>query len=149
MLELTSDPACDTFGPVTPSPMGLQHLLKVIRVWVAFPEWSSRHVDSCKEWEYSPLWLSKEGHAMPPEATSKQGRTSLGQRAWRSWRKFGQWMGDRMARFVLTGFYFTIALPFGLLVRLTQDPLDTRSASPTWTKRPQQNDTLDQARRMF
>jgi hypothetical protein len=86
---------------------------------------------------------------MGREVTPKQERTTLAQRAWRSWRRFGQWMGDRIARLLLTVLYFTVAVPFGLLVKLTQDPLDTRSAAPAWTARPQQDDSLDQAQRMF
>jgi hypothetical protein len=86
---------------------------------------------------------------MDPEATSLQPRTSLARRAWRSWRKLGQWIGDRVARLLLSALYFTVAMPFGFFVRLTQDPLNTRPAPPAWTRRPQHTDTLDQAQRMF
>lgn len=76
-------------------------------------------------------------------------RLPLHQRAWRSWRKISQWMGDRIARLVLMVLYFTVALPFGLVVKLTQDPLDMHDPSPSWTSRQPPDDTLDQARRMF
>ena len=42
---------------------------------------------------------------------------------WSAWKKIGQWIGDMLARIVLTVFYFTIFLPFGLGVRLFGDPL--------------------------
>lgn len=70
-------------------------------------------------------------------------------RLWNSWRRFGQWMGDRVARAVLVILYFTIALPFGLLIRLTQDPLDSRSPSGGWVDRPTEDPILDDAGRLF
>ncbi len=42
---------------------------------------------------------------------------------WRGWKAFGQFLGDWLARVVLTIFYFTILVPFGLGVRLFADPL--------------------------
>ena len=86
---------------------------------------------------------------MEPNPSSNLEAVPSAKRIWRSWRRFGQWMGDRVARLMLTAFYFTIALPFGFFVKLTQDPLGARSTTPAWTKRPQHKDSLDQARRMF
>jgi hypothetical protein len=68
---------------------------------------------------------------------------------WLGWRRFGQWLGDQIARVFLVTFYFTIALPFGLLVRLTQDPLDTRNQDGGWTKHQTSVRTLVDARRFF
>lgn len=69
---------------------------------------------------------------------------------WRGWKKFGQWMGDQVARILLTVFYFTLALPFGLLVRLTQDPLDIRPGHASgWVKRVEADQTMKSARRTF
>ena len=71
-------------------------------------------------------------------------------RFWQAWLKFGHWMGDQVARVVLVVFYFTIALPFGLLVRLTQDPLDIRRKERAgWLGREPKDKTLDDARRAF
>jgi hypothetical protein len=42
---------------------------------------------------------------------------------WHGWRAFGQFLGNWLARVVLTVFYFTIFVPFGLGVRLFSDPL--------------------------
>lgn len=67
---------------------------------------------------------------------------------WAQWRRFGQWTGDHAARLLLVVFYFTIALPFGLLVRLTQDPLD-RKGTPRWLVRAASSRQLDDARRSY
>lgn len=68
---------------------------------------------------------------------------------WNSWRRFGQWMGDHVARAVLLILYFTVAFPFGLLIRLTQDPLDTRSLSKGWVDRAAEDSGLEDAGRLF
>jgi hypothetical protein len=45
---------------------------------------------------------------------------------WHGWKAFGQLLGDWLARGVLTVFYFTILVPFGLGVRLFADPLHVK-----------------------
>jgi hypothetical protein len=67
---------------------------------------------------------------------------------WARWKRFGQWMGDNVARLLLIIFYFTIALPFGVLVRLTQDPLD-RKGSAHWVSRHPSSRELNDAKRSF
>jgi hypothetical protein len=68
---------------------------------------------------------------------------------WQLWKKFGQLMGDLIGRLVLTLFYFTIFLPFGLGVRLLGDRLDTkRQINPRWRKRATLDRTLDDSRRL-
>ena len=42
---------------------------------------------------------------------------------WHGWKAFGQFLGDWLARLVLSIFYFTILVPFGVGVRLFSDPL--------------------------
>ncbi|HUF39571.1 MAG TPA: hypothetical protein VMN57_13680 [Anaerolineales bacterium] len=46
---------------------------------------------------------------------------------WEGWKRFGQLIGDVIARVVLTVFYFTVFLPFGLMSRLFADPLGIRT----------------------
>ena len=66
------------------------------------------------------------------------------------WKRFGHFMGDLLARVVLTIFYFTIMLPFSLLTTLFGDPLNIRSKSkPDWLKRETGDRTLTEARRQF
>ena len=67
---------------------------------------------------------------------------------WHAWKRFGQMMGDFLARIVLTLFYFTIFLPFGLGVRLGSDPLDLRRRAPAWVGRSTHDKTLEDARRL-
>ncbi len=69
---------------------------------------------------------------------------------WAGWKKFGHFMGDLLARVVLTVFYFTILLPFGLLTSLFGDPLNIKSqAKPEWLKRDTGDKDLVEARRQF
>ena len=69
---------------------------------------------------------------------------------WAGWKRFGHFMGDMLARVVLTIFYFTILLPFGLLTTLLGDPLNIRSKSkPSWLKRETGDRSLTEARRQF
>ncbi len=69
---------------------------------------------------------------------------------WTMWRRFGRWMGDQVARVFLVAFYFTIALPFGLVVRFTQDPLDMRAKSDAgWVTRSANPQTLAEGERLY
>ena len=42
---------------------------------------------------------------------------------WHHWKQFGHFLGDWLGRVVLTIFYFTMFVPFGIGVRLFSDPL--------------------------
>ena len=70
---------------------------------------------------------------------------------WHAWKRLGQFMGDILARVVLTLFYFTIFLPFGLAVTVLSDPLRMRRLRPTpfWLARETGDQNLDEARRQF
>jgi hypothetical protein len=71
-------------------------------------------------------------------------------RIWAAWKRVGQFIGDWVGRVVLTVFYFTIFLPFGLGVRLFSDPLRLRRAEGAhWLPRTTTDRTLDDARRQF
>ncbi len=72
-------------------------------------------------------------------------------KAWDGWRRFGHFMGDIVARVVMTIFYFTLLLPFGVIITLFGDPLDMRhkSKAPAWLPRTTGDRTLDEARRQF
>jgi hypothetical protein len=68
---------------------------------------------------------------------------------WQLWKRFGQLIGDLIARVVLTLFYFTIFTPFGLGVHFFADPLDTkRSGNSKWTRRTTSDRELHDARRL-
>jgi hypothetical protein len=71
-------------------------------------------------------------------------------KVWQAWKRFGQFMGDLIGRLVLTVFYFTLFMPFGLGVRFFGDPLAMRAhGRPKWLERKTQDLTLDDSRRLF
>jgi hypothetical protein len=70
--------------------------------------------------------------------------------AWQLWKRVGQAIGDFIARIVLTIFYFTIFAPFGLIVRLFNDPLDMkREVQGVWIERATQDHEIQDARRLY
>jgi len=69
--------------------------------------------------------------------------------AWKKWRAFGQVIGDFVARVVMSVFYFTIALPFGIGVRILKDPLRLKSEKTAWLRRDPREDSVQAARRLF
>ncbi len=70
---------------------------------------------------------------------------------WRLWKRFGQFMGDVLARVVLTFFYFTVFAPFGLGVTFLSDPLHIRRSGSTdlWRSRHGGDQSMNEARRQF
>lgn len=70
-------------------------------------------------------------------------------RIWAKWKVVGQVIGDFIARILLTIFYFTIFMPFGLMVRLLIDPLDVKRPRPHWLERKTHDLALDESRRLF
>ncbi|MEJ2013521.1 MAG: hypothetical protein P8X64_15015 [Anaerolineales bacterium] len=70
-------------------------------------------------------------------------------RIWAGWKRLGGLIGDVVGRLVLTLLYFTIVLPFGLIARLTSDPLAVRHGRPaSWLEREPVEGTLDEAERL-
>jgi hypothetical protein len=71
-------------------------------------------------------------------------------KAWEAWKRFGQTIGDFIGRLVLTIFYFTLFMPFGLGVRFFGDPLAMRPNSHSkWLERKTNDLTLEDSRRLF
>ena len=71
-------------------------------------------------------------------------------KVWQVWKRFGQFMGDLIGRLVLTVFYFTLFMPFGLGVRLLGDPLAIRPLSRAkWLERKTHDVTLEDSRRLY
>jgi hypothetical protein len=67
-----------------------------------------------------------------------------------SFREILKYIGDFQARLLLTVFYFTLALPFGLLARWGIDPLRLRRLSPAtsaWQERRTRATDLSAAQR--
>ncbi len=74
---------------------------------------------------------------------------SLLRQIWEKWKVVGQVIGDFIARVVLTIFYFTIFMPFGLIVRLVSDPLGIKKSRPTWLDRHTHELNITESRRLF
>ena len=69
--------------------------------------------------------------------------------AWNTWKRIAQFIGDWIARVVLTIFYFTLFAPFGLGVRLFSDPLKIKRGLPGWRERATRALSFQDARRLF
>ena len=69
---------------------------------------------------------------------------------WEGWKQLTAYLGDFQARWLLTVFYFTIALPFGMIERAL-DPLKTRRAPVTsaWEKRETEESDIQTAKRPY
>jgi hypothetical protein len=71
-------------------------------------------------------------------------------KAWRAWKRIGQFIGDAIGRVVLTVFYFTLFMPFALGVRLLGDPLALHPRGPSkWLERTTKDLTLEDTRRLY
>ena len=70
---------------------------------------------------------------------------------WSVWKKFGEAIGDFVARVVLTVFYFTILVPFGTGVRMFGDPLKLKGPTnkSEWRPRGMFEVSLDAFRRQY
>jgi hypothetical protein len=68
---------------------------------------------------------------------------------WEGWKRVGQFIGDVLGRLILTLFYFTLVLPFGMIMRFTRDPLRLRrTGPPAWCARTPEETTIEAARRL-
>lgn len=68
---------------------------------------------------------------------------------WHGWLRFGLLIGNLVGRLILTLLYFIVVLPFGILTRLTMDPLNIKHPVPQWLERTTSDRTLEEARRAF
>ncbi|RME69820.1 MAG: hypothetical protein D6784_17765 [Chloroflexi bacterium] len=69
---------------------------------------------------------------------------------WTKWKAFGRFLGNMIARVVLTLFYFTVFVPFGLGVRFFSDPLHIKSTPDSfWRPRTTGDKTLDDTLRQY
>jgi hypothetical protein len=69
---------------------------------------------------------------------------------WQGWKAFGHFLGNLLARVVLTIFYFTVFVPFALGVRLFSDPLHLRiTPAKLWHSRRTGDQTLEDVLRQY
>ena len=71
-------------------------------------------------------------------------------RLWGRWKAWGRFLGNLVARVVLSLFYFTVLVPYGLGVRWFGDPLQIKTRpNPMWQSRTPQDSNLADAGRQF
>jgi hypothetical protein len=69
---------------------------------------------------------------------------------WKAWKAFGHFMGNMVARVVLSLFYFTIFVPFAVVARLFTDPLGLKNSHENfWLARSTADQTLNEVARQF
>ncbi|MCB0166413.1 MAG: hypothetical protein KDI79_19440 [Anaerolineae bacterium] len=69
---------------------------------------------------------------------------------WAGWKRFGEMIGNFLARIVLTLFYFTFFVPFAIGVRLLSDPLNIKELpAELWRPRTTGDQQLEEALRQF
>ena len=69
------------------------------------------------------------------------------QKVWTKWKAFGEFLGNILARVVLTIFYFTIMAPFAIGAQLFSDQLGIKSIPKNyWQDRTTQPETIEKAR---
>ncbi|MBX3084508.1 MAG: hypothetical protein KF716_22915 [Anaerolineae bacterium] len=64
---------------------------------------------------------------------------------WDRFQIIGRIVGDYVARFFATLFYYVVLIPFALIAKQA-DPLDARVATPIWRTRKPVGNSLDDAR---
>jgi len=73
-------------------------------------------------------------------------------RIWEWWKPVAHKIGNFNARVILTVFYFTLFVPFALLVKYATDPLSIKAKTRKgWIHRTEQtvSDPLERARKQF
>lgn len=74
---------------------------------------------------------------------------NMGQRIWENWKRIAQLIGDFIGRIILTGFYFTLFMPFGLGVRFFGDHLNIKSKHQVdWVDRTTNDLSMEDVRRL-
>jgi hypothetical protein len=72
------------------------------------------------------------------------------QAIWERWKKFGRKLGDVQARLLLSLLYFTIFVPFSLIVRWLCDPLSIKPHQQGWrAKADTKGSSMDRALNQF
>jgi len=68
-------------------------------------------------------------------------------RLWQGWKRIAKKIGNFQSRVLLTIFYFTVVLPFGLAARLFSDPLRIKKRPTQWLEHPDEACDLQWARK--
>ena len=75
----------------------------------------------------------------------------LAARAWARWKAIAHVIGNFQARVLLSVFYFVVAPPFALIVKVWKDPLRLQLHRGTsgWIERPAAETSPEAGRRQF
>ena len=142
-----------------PNPQPLD-LISVLLLWIA--AFITR--ETLGRWSAIFVWFSvglvagslittlqaRKGY--PDDVYSPPSEALVGwRRVWQRWLHFSSKIGDYQSRVILAFLYFTIVMPFGLLVRIFADPLNIRKApsESVWHKWEMITKTIEEARRQF
>jgi hypothetical protein len=70
---------------------------------------------------------------------------------WEGWKAFGKRLGNYQSRILLALFYFPVVIPFGIIVRLFQDPFrrKVQQTESRWTPRSKSDHDLESIQRQF
>jgi hypothetical protein len=69
---------------------------------------------------------------------------------WQGWKAFGHFLGNQIARVVLTFFYFTVFMPFALGTKWFSDPLHLKTTpAKLWQSRITGDQSLEEVLRQF
>ena len=70
---------------------------------------------------------------------------------WSRWKELSQKAADFQARILLTVFYFTLMMPFGVVFGIVKDPLriKRRPSGTYWLDRKPSSESLADAQRQF
>jgi hypothetical protein len=99
------------------------------------------------------LFVLLQRNSYPLEKTwEKTSTESRGFKAfWAGWKAYGRRLGNFQSRILLALIYFPIVIPFGILVRLFQDPFlkKTRRSESNWLPRQRSGTDLESIQRQF
>lgn len=72
-------------------------------------------------------------------------------RIWDKYKIYAGYIGDFQSRWLLTVFYFTIAVPFALIGKFLIDPLEIHDKPTTsgWLQRREASSDIQSARQQF
>jgi len=84
------------------------------------------------------------------ESVATEAQIGLARRAVQHWRRAARAIGVVQTRFVMLLIYLIAVLPVGLVFRCRRDPLGLRRPSKSnWMPCPEEEQTLERARRQF
>ena len=127
---------------------GLLDLLVVVAMWAV--ALSTRH--PLGKWGAIGVWLviglgvgallarvrASRYPSAPLEGPTGEAPPSFPGRLWRGWKRFSRQMGNYQSRALMAFLYFTVVLPFGLVVTLLDDPLTIKQPPSRSNWQPKQ-----------